>query len=117
MPDISGIHHVTAICGDPQHNVDFYTGVLGMRLVKKSVNPGTRRGEQVIVFADRDGQHLALTATRDPRTFAPWAQSPVPAERQILGLHNVRLWERELASTKSFLTSALEFSYYGEEDG
>jgi len=35
---ISGIHHVTAICGPPQPNVDFYTGPLGQRLVKKTVN-------------------------------------------------------------------------------
>lgn len=38
MSDISGIHHVTAIAGDAQENLDFYTGVLGMRLVKRSVN-------------------------------------------------------------------------------
>jgi glyoxalase family protein len=35
---LSGIHHVTAICGDPQTNIDFYTGVLGLRLVKLTVN-------------------------------------------------------------------------------
>lgn len=34
----AGIHHVTAIAEDPQENVDFYTGVLGLRLVKKTVN-------------------------------------------------------------------------------
>ncbi len=33
-----GLHHITAIAGDPQANVDFYTGVLGLRLVKKTVN-------------------------------------------------------------------------------
>jgi glyoxalase family protein len=33
-----GIHHVTAICGDAQENVDFYAGVLGLRLVKQTVN-------------------------------------------------------------------------------
>ena len=33
-----GIHHVTAIASDPQANIDFYTGVLGMRLVKRTVN-------------------------------------------------------------------------------
>jgi glyoxalase family protein len=41
---IEGIHHVTAIARDPQANVDFYAGVLGLRLVKKTVNfddPGT----------------------------------------------------------------------------
>jgi glyoxalase family protein len=35
---IQGIHHVTAIAGDPQPNVDFYAGVLGLRLVKQTVN-------------------------------------------------------------------------------
>lgn len=34
----TGIHHITAITGDPQENLDFYTQVLGMRLVKKTVN-------------------------------------------------------------------------------
>lgn len=39
-----GIHHMTAICSDPQRNLNFYTGLLGLRLVKKTVNfddPGT----------------------------------------------------------------------------
>jgi glyoxalase family protein len=35
---LEGIHHVTAITADAQANVDFYAGVLGLRLVKKSVN-------------------------------------------------------------------------------
>jgi glyoxalase family protein len=43
-PEMPGIHHITAICSDPQQNVDFYCGLLGLRLVKKTVNfddPGT----------------------------------------------------------------------------
>ncbi|MCC5808123.1 MAG: ring-cleaving dioxygenase [Opitutales bacterium] len=35
---ITGIHHITAIAGDPQANLDFYTGVLGLRLIKRTVN-------------------------------------------------------------------------------
>jgi glyoxalase family protein len=35
---IAGIHHVTAIAGDPQQNLDFYAGLLGLRLVKLTVN-------------------------------------------------------------------------------
>ncbi|WP_291783167.1 ring-cleaving dioxygenase [Cecembia sp.] len=35
---ISGIHHITAIAGNPQKNVDFYTGILGLRMVKKTIN-------------------------------------------------------------------------------
>ncbi len=35
---INGIHHVTAMADDPQRNVDFYAGILGLRLVKKTIN-------------------------------------------------------------------------------
>lgn len=35
---ISGIHHVTAIAGNTQKNIEFYLGILGLRLVKKTVN-------------------------------------------------------------------------------
>ena len=38
QPTISGIHHVTAITADAQRNIDFYTDVLGLRLVKLTVN-------------------------------------------------------------------------------
>ena len=54
MTEISGIHHVTCIAGDAQENLDFYTGALGMRLVKKSVNqdvPDTYH----LFFADAAG--------------------------------------------------------------
>lgn len=34
----SGIHHITAFASDPQANVDFYAGILGLRLVKKTIN-------------------------------------------------------------------------------
>jgi glyoxalase family protein len=35
---LEGIHHITAITADGQKNLDFYVGVLGLRLVKKTVN-------------------------------------------------------------------------------
>ncbi|MEM8662722.1 MAG: ring-cleaving dioxygenase [Pseudomonadota bacterium] len=44
MPQIPGLHHVTAICDSPQANYDFFTGPLAQRFVKKTVNfddPGT----------------------------------------------------------------------------
>jgi glyoxalase family protein len=50
-----GIHHITAIVGHPQENVDFYAGVLGLRLVKKTVNfddPGTYH----LYFGDQGGK-------------------------------------------------------------
>lgn len=49
-----GIHHITAIVGHPQENADFYAGVLGLRLVKQTVNfddPGTYH----LYFGDEGG--------------------------------------------------------------
>ena len=65
---ISGLHHVTAIAGDPQANYDFYTGVLGLRLVKKTVNfddPGTYH----FYFGDRFGNPGSIM------TFFPWQEA------------------------------------------
>ncbi|MGD2134581.1 MAG: ring-cleaving dioxygenase [Gemmatimonadales bacterium] len=62
---IHGIHHVTCIAGDPQENLDFYVGVMGLRLVKKSVNqdvPDTYH----LFYADGAG-----TPGTD-LTFFPW---------------------------------------------
>src|ERR671925_317067 len=38
MSTVLGIHHVTAIASDPQRNLDFYAGLLGLRFVKRTVN-------------------------------------------------------------------------------
>jgi glyoxalase family protein len=38
MKLINGLHHVTALASDPQQNIDFYAGILGLRLVKKTIN-------------------------------------------------------------------------------
>ena len=51
---IRGLHHVTAIAIDPQANIDFYTQVLGLRLVKDTVNfddPSTYH----FYYGDRSG--------------------------------------------------------------
>ncbi len=62
---ISGIHHITALASDPQRNLAFYTSVLGLRLVKRTVNfddPGTYH----LYFGDRLGRPGTIL------TFFPW---------------------------------------------
>ena len=71
MRPVNGLHHITAISGPAQENLDFYSGVLGMRLVKKSVNqddPGTYH----LFYADAEG-HPGTDLT-----FFPWAQMAPP---------------------------------------
>ena len=66
MPEpIVGLHHVTAIASDPQRNLDFYTEVLGLRFVKRTVNfddPGTYH----FYFGDDAGSPGTIL------TFFPW---------------------------------------------
>jgi glyoxalase family protein len=71
MRRVNGLHHITAIAGPAQENLDFYAGVLGMRLVKKSVNqddPGTYH----LFYADAEGH------PGSDLTFFPWAQMAPP---------------------------------------
>ncbi len=51
---IRGIHHITALASDPQANLDFYVGVLGLRLVKISVNQDDP-GVYHFFYADEKG--------------------------------------------------------------
>jgi glyoxalase family protein len=94
---IVGLHHVTAIASDPQRNLDFYTEVLGLRFVKRTVNfddPGTYH----LYFGDDAGSPGTIL------TFFPWPR----AVRGIAGagevaqtafsvpLESVDYWEKRL---------------------
>ncbi|KUI45284.1 diguanylate cyclase [Mycobacterium sp. IS-1590] len=65
----AGLHHVTAIAADPQRNVDFYREVLGLRLVKKTVNFDAADGYH-LYFGDESGRPGTLI------TFFPWPGLP-----------------------------------------
>jgi glyoxalase family protein len=95
----AGLHHVTAIAADPQENVDFYTDVLGLRLVKRTVNfddPGTYH----LYYGDTSGSPASIL------TFFPWRG--VPPGRVGTGLttatafsvppHSLGWWQNRLAT-------------------
>jgi glyoxalase family protein len=97
-----GIHHVTAIAGDPQQNLEFYTGVLGLRLVKVTVNfddpetyhlyygDGTGRPGTLLTFFAWPGAMLGRAGTNEVRTVAlsvPEGSSEYWVER--LGAHGI----------------------------
>lgn len=72
--NILGIHHITAIAGDAKRNHDFYTHVLGLRLVKKTVNfddPETYH----FYFGDEVGTPGTIL------TFFPWGRYVNPGRR------------------------------------
>jgi glyoxalase family protein len=75
-----GLHHVTAIASDPQRNVDFYTRVLGLRLVKRTVNFDAPDSWH-LYYGDEQGRPSSLL------TFFPWPD--VPPGRQGAGMAGV----------------------------
>ncbi len=173
--ELEGIHHLTAITARARENVDFYTRVLGLRLIKKTVNqddvsayhlfygdavasPGAdltffdwpaapakrgnhevsrtglrvrseadllwwkehlaehdvasgnireRAGHLSLEFEDFEGQRFRLVADPGAGEGHPWDSSPVPAERQILGLGPITLAVPDLRRTAPILTGIM----------
>jgi glyoxalase family protein len=109
MEPLKGIHHVTAMAGDPQTNVDFYCGVLGLRLVKLTVN-----------FDDPNTYHLyygdAIGSPGTILTFFPLGQN----SRGTIGTGEVttvsfavpkgslRFWEEHLEKQSVAGTTGVE---------
>ncbi|MGL4637713.1 MAG: ring-cleaving dioxygenase [Beijerinckiaceae bacterium] len=68
MSITSGLHHITAIAGDPRRNLAFYRDTLGLRLIKKTVNfddPGTYH----LYYGDENGTPGSVL------TFFPWSNA------------------------------------------
>jgi glyoxalase family protein len=98
-PPIEGLHHVTAIASDPQRNLDFYTEVLGLRLVKRTINfddPGTYH----LYFGDEVGTPGTIL------TFFPWPMaargSPGVGQATVTSFSipgaSLSYWEQRLLS-------------------
>src|SRR5699024_2690853 len=97
MKKTAGIHHITAIVGHPQENADFYGGVLGLRLVKKTINfddPGTYH----LYFGNDGGQPGTII------TFFPWANAQqgeigggqVGVTTYVIPKGSMNFWEKRL---------------------
>ncbi len=107
-----GIHHITAIVGHPQENVDFYAGVLGLRLVKQTVNfddPGTYH----LYFGNEGGKPGTII------TFFPWADAyqgkigggQVGVTSYVVPKGAMGFWEKRL---EKFNISFIKTDRFGE---
>ncbi|WP_419954372.1 ring-cleaving dioxygenase [Neobacillus niacini] len=108
-----GIHHITAIVGHPQENVDFYAGVLGLRLVKQTVNfddPGTYH----LYFGDEGGKPGTII------TFFPWAgarqgtigDGQVGVTSYVVPKGALAFWENRL---EKFKVPFIKMERFGEQ--
>src|SRR4029077_14911667 len=90
--ELLGIHHVTAVTGKARENYHFYTHVLGMRLVKKTVNQDDVSAYHLF-YADAQG------SPGSDLTFFDWAHSP----RQRTGNNSVSRTGLRRAGVESLL--------------
>lgn len=113
MKKTTGIHHMSAIVGNPQENVDFYAGVLGMRMVKKTVNfddPGTYH----LYFGDEVGSPGSII------TFFPWPNAhqgrigsgQVGITVYVVPEGSLSFWEKRL---ETFNINVEKTTRFGEE--
>lgn len=95
---LEGIHHITAITEDAQRNVDFYAGVLGLRLVKKTVNQDNPTVYHLF-FADEGG---------DPGSDLTFFEYPgVPRGRAGAGMVHRIVWRVASEEALSFWADRL----------
>jgi len=108
-----GIHHITAIVGHPQENVDFYAGVLGLRLVKQTVNfddPETYH----LYFGNEGGKPGTII------TFFPWPGAQqgmigggqVGVTSYVVPKGALEFWEKRL---EKFNVSYTKMERFGEQ--
>jgi glyoxalase family protein len=111
---LAGIHHITAIASSPAGNVAFYTEVLGLRLVKKTVNfddPSTYH----LYYGDDAGAPGTIL------TFFPWpdARRGTPGVGQVIGfafqlpVGSLSFWRQRLESAGQAITE--EGTRFGEK--
>ncbi|KOP82689.1 ring-cleaving dioxygenase [Cytobacillus solani] len=105
-----GIHHITAIVGHPQENVDFYAAVLGLRLVKRTVNfddPGTYH----LYFGNNEGKPGTII------TFFPWPNAykgkigdgQVGVTSYVVPIGAMEFWEKRLEKFNILYTKTERF--------
>ena len=99
LTDVSGVHHVSAIASDPQRVVDFYTDVLGLRFVRRTVNFEDQFNYH-LYFGDTDGSPgSVLTFFAYPREVAGRLGSPgIHTTQLAIPEHAVEYWVERLRS-------------------
>ncbi len=105
-----GIHHITAIVGHPQENLDFYAGILGLRLVKQTVNfddPNTYH----LYFGNKGGKPGTII------TFFPWVgarqgligDGQVGVTSYVIPRGAMKFWEQRLEKFNISFTKTNRF--------
>ncbi|MDM5328965.1 ring-cleaving dioxygenase [Neobacillus sp. CF12] len=122
MQKTAGIHHITAMVNDAQRNIDFYAGVLGLRLIKKTIN-----------FDRPEVYHLYFgNETGDPGTvitFFPWEKQlkgrigtgQVGVTSYLIPKGSIPFWEDRLkkfdVESRSSIRFGEKYIHFNDPDG
>jgi glyoxalase family protein len=110
MQKTTGMHHITAMVNDAQRNIDFYAGVLGLRLVKKTIN-FDRPEVYHLYFGNETGRPGTVI------TFFPWAkqlkgrigQGQVGVTSYVIPKGSAPFWKNRLQKFGVEFTSTIRF--------
>lgn len=98
LSDTVGIHHVTGIVRDAQQNVDFYTGVLGLRLVKQTVNFNEKFTRHLFYGDETGSPGTSLTFFSYPAEDGGRVGKPqITTAALVIPLNSVSYWRDRLA--------------------
>jgi catechol 2,3-dioxygenase-like lactoylglutathione lyase family enzyme len=95
---ITGLHHVTLICRDVARSVDFYRNLLGMRVVKQTVNEDDR-GARHLFFGDAEGRPGTLITCLEYPRLEPGRVGAGSTHHFALGVES----EEELSAWRDYL--------------
>ncbi|SNX74447.1 glyoxalase family protein [Bacillus oleivorans] len=119
MQKTAGIHHITAMVNDAQRNIDFYAGVLGLRLVKKTIN-FDRPEVYHLYFGNESGTPGTVI------TFFPWTNQlkgrigtgQVGVTRYRIPTGSLDFWKKRLKKFGVTYSSSVSFgeTYFQFED-
>jgi glyoxylase I family protein len=96
---IAGLHHITLLCADVERSLGFYRNVLGMRLVKQTVNEDDR-GARHLFFGDEEGRPGTLVTCLEYPDLDEGAVGRGSTHHFALAVES----EEELAAWQSYLT-------------
>jgi glyoxalase family protein len=97
---ITGLHHVTLICSDVERSVEFYRNLLGMRLVKQTVNEDDRQARHLF-FGDGEGRPGTIVTCLEYPDLEPGQVGRGSVHHLALSVES----EEQLAGWRSYLES------------
>src|SRR3954471_13688456 len=109
QPTLPGLHHVTAITADAQKNVDFYNGVLGLRLVKLTVNFDDPSSYHLYYGDERGGPGTIMTFFAWPGAYRGRIGAPqVTTTAFAVPANSLEYWTQRLAERNVAATAQRE---------